>query len=250
MQLSSDIKKFIELVIRASKNTGVVTPFIFIVLYWAANQLYVTYHLPGLIGTQAALFVTSPFNGLEDLSKIYGSLWSGLLNNYVVVAIVLWLAEIYAVHFSIKLKAHSPYIIFLCSVLATYVLAALVWVATGQPSAGSSIIGFSITGFLLASLLLDAKHYILSGLQRIKSSVFSVRGWLGYLLAIMSPILTAFLLATYLISNQSWWLHLLGGGIFLLIILVSSYLVGWWKERKVTELLDSLEKASEGAAEP
>ncbi len=223
-----DITSLKDAIIQSIVKIGLATPLIFVLLYYVAFLVYFKYHIYNIIGGNLASLITSPFNAAEDASGSYSSVMNGLLNNYVAVAVILWLSEVYSRHFSIKLKLLRPLAVFSMSILASYLLALSLLLVKGIPSGGTSIIGFSLTSFLFVSLLLDSPHYMSIAKRYVENkAINSTTTFISYMLHGLGPffsvLFTGLFLLSYVIGNSSWWLHIAGGGIFFLLCLILLY---------------------------
>jgi len=189
-----------------------VTPVIFAILCLAALYAY-KYDLPAVIGKNATAILVAPFNPVEDLSKVYGSVLDGVLSNYAAVAVVLFLNEIYLRYFSTSLKRITPMSAFLSGVCASYILSVIMLVATGKPSGGTSIIGFTVTGLILVGLLLDFKAWWLKACHYFRTGkLFGV--YVYVVLPVVALYSATLFFLSYLWMNGSWWIHIAGGLIF------------------------------------
>jgi hypothetical protein len=192
------------------------TFFIFVILYALFNFIYFSdFKMWGLNYT--AWFLTSPFNPLEITSQTYGSYTIGEVSNFGLVAIIILGADIYHQFFSIRWKNQLlPRTVLFAAIAASYIVSGLVWIFDKIPSTGTSIIGFCLIGYIVINSSADFKNYRRAKLMREQGKVAaSSRKVLAYVwLLVLSWVGLVFLF----LDNSSYWLHLLGGGISLVII--------------------------------
>jgi hypothetical protein len=114
-----------------------------------------------------------------------------------------------AVSESLKRSLSLPRI-FVTSVAGTYVVAAIIWILTGQPSTGTSIIGFTMVVAIAASSGAD----FLAQLRRIYEGNHRAVNYLkSYGLLIVCGVASLIALRSYLLANSSYQLHLAGGAV-------------------------------------
>ncbi len=177
-------------------------------LIYLAVMIFITamikINLVQLALSPAARFITSPFNPIEDLSKVYSNVEIGYLANGVFIAILLFITQIYMER---AMKWLSGRItirkVFFSGVFASYITAAIYWISTGQPSTGTSIIGFGVLMFLTFSLILDAAYYFRS--KRI------IKAYVYFVAALVAGIMAY--------SFTTIEIHLIGGGLFIGLML-------------------------------
>ncbi len=192
------------------------TFFIFVILYALVNFVYFSdFKRWGLNYT--AWFLTSPFNPLEITSRAYGSYTIGEVSNFGLVAIIILGADVYHQFFSTRWKNQLlPRTVLFAAIAASYMVSGLVWIFDKMPSTGTSIIGFCLIGYVVINSSADFKDYQRAKLLREQGkAAASARKTLAYIwLLVLSWVSLVFLF----LDNSSYWLHLLGGGISLVII--------------------------------
>jgi len=187
----------------------------FYVAYIVTNYIYVK--LPRALELNyGVIFVTSPFNLLENLSHIYANPTQGLEANFWIVLLFILLAEIYSRF------AHARFVgtgidgAFALALGASYATSALWWQVKGVPESGTSIVSFSIVLYLLVISLADARinivPYKLSIMEKIKFPL-----WITSLgtSCVAAP--------TYILGNPSYEVHLVGitfFGAFLMLLIL------------------------------
>jgi hypothetical protein len=156
-------------------------------------------------------FATSPFSFIEATPPYSSSTIMGLYNNFLFVALLMVFLAMYNLTLSRRLKRPlSLPRVFGGGVAATYAVSGAIWILTGQPSTGTSIIGFTtVTALALASAT------DLSGqLRRIyvgnRKAMEYVR---AYVWLIVFGIASLIALGSYVLGNQAYPLHLVGGTI-------------------------------------
>jgi len=137
------------------------------------------------------VFITSPFNIIEVTGS--NSPVLSFLANFVLVVMVLLLAELYS---DFSVMPFSAGTAFVMAIVASYVISVLRWVLRGFPSAGTSIIGFSMLLYLIVSGVLDMKA---GGEAPV------------WLVALVPSLVVA---PWYVLYNASWPLHVAGALMF------------------------------------
>lgn len=134
--------------------------FSFIILYFVTNITFFR-NLGPNVTDRPLVFLTAPFNGIENLSRVYGSFQQGLEANFLFILCLIIATEIYCSYFMKFFRRRIGIVrLFLFSVLASYILSALEWRLTGYLSSGTSIIGFCLAVFLTLSLIVDLAVYL------------------------------------------------------------------------------------------
>jgi hypothetical protein len=188
--------------------------FIFILGYVLVNYVYVVY-FTSFVFDKGAIFITSPFNILENKTGTYSSISQGLQNNFVFVAGAIAGAEMYSRHLSTRLKEHITVdAAFLLGILATYVESALFWLVTGNPASGTSILAFCILLFIVASALLDSGTFTDRQYPRDVKSRLKRLGWLAAI------VLSLPFAVTYILWNPSCGVHIAGAALFVSLAVV------------------------------
>ena len=179
--------------------------FAFLLLYLVSNAIYSRY-IMAVGSDRSVIFLTSPFNEMEDFSHAYPSPGVGLLNNFGVVSVLLLAAALYYVYYMRWGKRYmSPNGAFLFAVLSTYIASGLAWRLKGEPAAGTSIIGFSALLFIIVGSISDLKYYW--GPKRLTGkTLLGTSAYLSFLF--LAPILIVFL---YVVGNPSYGWHVAGG---------------------------------------
>lgn len=165
------------------------------------------------------LFLTSPFNDQEIASPEYASIREGLFENYLIPASMIVVAPVSNLWLQNRNRMYpTPWRVFLSSVVATYIVSALVWLKSGLPATGTSVIAtcmavlllvYSVDGVMQASIKREKEKEIAQDFTHRKLS------------AVLLAFCFAFSLVTsccYLLDNPAFKLHLLGGGICLGIV--------------------------------
>ena len=151
-----------------------------------------------------ARFITSPFNPIEDFSKTYPNVTTGYYDNGLLVTLLILITQVYVSRFMKRLKGRvSIRNLFLSGLLASYITAAIYWIAKGLPSTGTSIISFGLAMFLTASLVLDFLCYCRE--KRVMAAY----------LAMVSAIVAGIFAYSYV----GYEIHLIGGALFVLLLI-------------------------------
>lgn len=221
----------------------------FMAVYYYANSAYIGFygHNSCTASANIGSLVTAPINYCEDTSSVYNNLNSGIINNMEIPAIIIFFAILYYLLFAQKSRNYLQlsYTI-LIAIGSTYLLSGLnLWI-NGSPVAGTSIIAFDTLLFLAISLVVDyiwisklikdetsriyvyLQHSInyarakFAKLNKLKVVTHREIKILLGTLYIGATLATIYMFTGY-IFNQSATLHLYGGGLFLLaIILINS----------------------------
>jgi len=184
--------------------------YIFLLSYVIINTIYILGFR--FWGEKAiVVFLTSPYNPLENFSGMYTSPFEGLGFNFLSVVFFLLFAEIYYRKSQANkvIRILPLKLLFLCSIIASYETAAIRWVMCGFPSSGTSVIGFSFLAYISFMLVANARSSLWTGKVKDHRTRITIR----YYLAVVTVISMIALL--YIVKNGSAWLHI-AGGIFLL----------------------------------
>lgn len=207
---------------------------LFILSYVVVNYVFIFY-LTHFLPIKLAVFATSPFNGIENLSPVYNSIYLGLYNNFVLVTVVITGTELYSRTMSRRMSEYLKIeYTFIFAVVASYLDSLLSWWATGKPTGGTSIIAFTLLTFLLASCLLDWQLYSSKQYPKDTKSRLRLLTWL------VAFVFSGLLSLTYIFGNSSYQAHLAGAAIFYLI--VACYIIKNQTARKITQLRDDNER--------
>ncbi len=182
---------------------------IFFIIYTVVIGLYFIWYNPlHNVSNNWFLFLTSPFGPIENLSSIYGgNAIVGFIWNGIEVGVVLVILTFYFNTYFNGYKKHlNAYLIFLYSVVATYITSAIIWCIQGSPSTGTSIIGASATAFIGFMLITDAIKALPK--YKIRFLVFMF----------LFIFVMALILIFYFLGNEYWYVHLIGLVIFTLLI--------------------------------
>ena len=159
-------------------------------------------------------FLTSPFNLTEVFAKVYSSPVEGYFFNGIFTFVLIIFCIIYF-HLFASSKRVTPEFVFWMSIVASYVVSALVWFFTGAPSTGTSIVGFCMVGFLLVSSMNDLRVYFSKKIRHTsKLSIIKVTTITA--IAIFSLI---FAILFYSLGENAY-VHFVGGAICAFLIFV------------------------------
>jgi hypothetical protein len=187
----------------------------FYVAYIVTNYIYVK--LPQAFELNyGVIFVTSPFNLLEDLSHIYVNPMQGLEANFWVVLLIILLAEIYSRFSHARFEVAGIDGVFALALGASYATSALWWQVKGVPESGTSIVAFSIVLYLLAISLADARIYIVPH----KLSIMEIIKFPLWITSLGTSCVAA---PTFILGNPSYEVHLVGitfFGAFLMLLIL------------------------------
>ena len=164
--------------------------------------------------TGASFFVmwaTSPFN------IFYEQAANGWVYNYVLLVVVFALVESYSRYMADirgrdSLVDHS----FLLSVIASYIASLIVWDLLGIPAVGTSVIAFCMLLFFVAE---TTDSELINRLRERHRRA-------GYKAEVLMFAYAALLLGfsaiffSYLNKNQYWYIHLIGGAVFGMMLLL------------------------------
>ena len=131
--------------------------WIFLTCYAVSNGLYFWFYR---IATRNSLwlFLTSPFNAVENYSSAYSSPLIGFASNYVFVVFLIAFSEILYQRYAKLMKNWVDYrTVFLSSVIASYIVGAITW-RGGVPAHGTSIVSFCLILFLLVIVSAYSVH--------------------------------------------------------------------------------------------
>ena len=158
--------------------------------------------------------MTSPFNFVEDFSKVYKSPIEGYWLNAIFTAFIISVSIVYS-QLLASSKRIKPEHVFWTSIIASYLVSIFVWLFTGAPATGTSIIGFCMTAFLFLSSLYDLPAY--SNKLRNKPCFLTIAKFFTIDLILVSSFLVAVLF--YWLGNNSYVYHFAGGAICAVLIL-------------------------------
>jgi hypothetical protein len=182
----------------------------------------------GLSSNGTVMWLTSPFNISQEIAG------TGIYYNYGLVIITTLIVELYSRN--IAILQDRNFIMdnaLILSVASAYMTSLIIWFINGMPSMGSSIIGFNLFIFFAIDLA-DSEFLVRVPADRDRPRLlFSVIT----VACIILMIDAAAVLYIYISGNQFWYVHLLGGAIFLQLFL--SYL--WFTKYAV----DKIEKEVE-----
>ncbi len=183
-----------------------------------------------MISHSFVLFLTSPFNISYEMAN------NGVIYNYVLVVAIYLLVEIYSRNIA-DLKGGVSLIrnAAILSIVASYIVSALVWYLYGFPSSGTSILAFNM-------LLFSAfETYDSELIKRMSERTMNTRKALEIMsiVFVVLVVILSLLLYIYLNGNEFWYVHIIGGVIFAPIYYV--YLSKTVRP-KVDELEDEIEK--------
>ena len=187
-------------------------------------------YLPATVqANNAVQWIGSPFNISQEIAG------SGFYYNYALLVVAFLVVEVYSRNIArIKDKDFVMDNALILSVFSSYVASAIVWFVTGRPSMGTSILGFNLFIFFAIDLI-DSEFLIRMPADRKKPSLFFAIGIAAFIVLMIDA---AGLLYVYISSNQFWYVHLLGGAIFLQFFLI--YL--WFTRYSVDKLEEEIEE--------
>ncbi len=172
-------------------------------------------------------FLTAWFNISEDYS--YSSFYVGFLSNFVPPLICIIIYEIYLMRQPIKEKLYfvNVEVVFTLGVFSTYVVSAVTWKVYHYPGSGSSILGFTLLMLVIFYVLVNVRFLFKMKLEKwslkkeihIKKEEFKS----NILMVIFAIGLYSFLFLQYIISNSSWYLHVLGFIIFIFFVFIFKF---------------------------
>jgi hypothetical protein len=187
----------------------------FIVAYLLVNYVFVI-ALRSQSASPIVVLVLSPFNVLENFSRVYSSPSVGFANNFLGIALLILLAEAYY-HFLRRggRRFASIDLTFVCGVAATYLLSGLQLWMTGRADGGTSIIGFSVALFLLVIAFGD---WLDSGKKQPRQDSSRITGLMIHLSFITVSLILAMtylvvISSTSLTANPSYPVHVMGAAI-------------------------------------
>lgn len=185
---------------------------LFTALYLVVLLVY-SVSLKTFLGSNILAFLTSPFNFVEDFSKVYKSPMEGYWLNAGFTAFIISVSIVYA-QLLASSKRVKPELVFWTSILASYLVSIFVWRFNGMPSTGTSIIGFCMTAFLLLSSLHDLPAYF----KKLRNKLCFLT--IGKLFAInLVFVFSLVVLLSYWLGNSSYPYHFVGGAICGVLIL-------------------------------
>ena len=174
-----------------------------------------TYIFPIVNGNRIVMWLTSPFNiFFEDYPP------HGILLNYLLPVIIFFLVETYS-RYVADIKGRNSIMnhAFGFSVIASYLTSAIIWALLGMPAIGSSVLAFCMLLFFVSEIT-DSE--LINRLRERRKSA-------GYLFGVLMFAYSALLLGVSIIvfayrnGNQYWFIHLLGGSIF--AVMLFSYIM-------------------------
>ena len=174
-------------------------------------------------------WLTSPFNITQEMAGV------GFYYNYVLLVVVFLMVELYSRNIA-KLR-DKDFIMdnaLIISAFSSYVTSAIVWFVTGRPSMGTSVLGFNIFIFFAIDLI-DSEFLIRVPSDRKKPGLILAIATIAFVALLVDA---AGLLYVYIDSNQFWYVHLLGGAIFIQFFLI--YL--WFIRYSVDKLEEEIEE--------
>lgn len=213
---------------------------IFVLLYEGANLAYISFYGSNTACTNSTLigiFITSPINYCENLSKSYTSIAQGIDANDGAVAIMLFFAILYSLAFEQRFKKYLSFKSAIAvAVFSTYLLSMMDYVYLGKLGAGTSLIGFDMMLFMMMGLIIDwdafRKSSKKAGTSKLVAFVTRLNALVGrkinpkeafwragcimqgfYALATVTTII--FAIGSFIVGN-SFPTHLSSGFIFLL----------------------------------
>ncbi|MEM3190651.1 MAG: hypothetical protein QW292_00780 [Candidatus Parvarchaeota archaeon] len=193
---------------------------IFSLLYIFANLAFILFLK--LIPENILIFITAPFNALEDLSASYGSVYVGFLFNFLPVFIMLLIASyIYTKNNRLN-KFLKPSDVFVVGILASYLSSAVYWLAFKVPSRGTSILAITLLiYFLIYVSTYDFKAlFVKRANKNYSKRTKEIAAYITFILLLIIIILV-------LASNYGLLLvHIIGG----LIALSSIEFLILWRE--------------------
>jgi uncharacterized protein YacL len=199
-------------------------------IFIAALVALVTYVyalLPAAYKSPLLLWLTSPFNLTYELNN--------LAYNYVLLVVIFLFVDVYTT--GIAELTHRKSLIrnvAILGIISSYAVSTIWWVGSGFPSSGTSILAFCALIFAAAETYsselikrISKRNEALTTRLKIASAAFV------FLVLILSTILFV-----YLNGNQFWYIHVVGGLIF--IPLFYAYM-----DRRLRRRVDALEERAE-----
>lgn len=186
--------------------------------------------LPKSLQGGVALWISSPFNITYELGNV-----SSFFYNYLLVVFIYLFAELYTRNIA-DMKGRVSLIrnAFLFSVLASYIVSAIVWNFVGLPSSGTSIMAFNV---LIFSAFETYDSELIRRMSERRQAQHRALEIISLVFAALVIILSM-LFFIYLNENGYWYVHIAGGALFALIYPI--YLIKWVRPR-----LDALEEKLE-----
>jgi hypothetical protein len=158
------------------------------------------------------MFLTSPFNFLENANKMYGNPLIGGFYNFVLVIITIAVYESFEHIYSLaynkssyiikKIKHYLPtWFVFTLAVLSTYIISGLNWLVYGSNSIPN---GTSIIAFVFMALLFIISTAVLIELIILILFKNKKLNYKDITLSLVLSFLSFYLLHFYL-TNQLHW---------------------------------------------
>ncbi len=186
---------------------------VFYVLYYSVVLAYDDF--PNARGNLFNL-VTAPFSFIEATPPYSKTVIQGLYSNFLFVAVLLVVASFYCIYLEGRFRGHlSVPLVFFGGVVSSYVLSASLWIWDGHPATGTSIIGFTTTLFIAVGTLSDLPHSFGPILKGSKQPRYFLVAFVLLFLFLWSALVV---IPTYLVGNNAYALHLLGGGLSWVVI--------------------------------
>ncbi len=180
-----------------------------------------TYIFPLVNGNHLAMWLTSPFNIFFEMYPPHG-----ITLNYLLPVAIFFLVEIYSRYVAdIKERNSTMNHAFGLAVVASYATSAIIWALFGMPAIGTSVLAFCMLLFFVSEITDSELINRLHERHKRKGYIFEVLTFAYSALLLGSSVIVF----AYINGNQYWFIHLLGGGIF--AILLFAYLM----RRKIME---------------
>jgi hypothetical protein len=192
----------------------------------------------GLASNKTVIWLVSPFNITQEIGG------AGVYYNYALIVVTFLFVELYSRNMA-KLQDRDFIMdnALILSVFSAYVASLIVWFAVGTPSMGSSIIGFNLFIFFAIDLI-DSEFLVRVPADRNKPAlIFSIITAACVILMIDASAI----LYIYISGNQFWYVHLLGGAIFVQFFLMYLWFTRYAVDRMEKEIGVDFKKAAKKA---
>ncbi len=207
-------------------------PYLTIFVVLAVPAVTLAYSLivhAGMGGNYLYIFLSSPFNIFYEQAS------NGILYNYIVLLAIFALVESYS-RYMADIRERDSLVdhAFVLSAVASYAASAIVWATIGTPASGTSVLAFCMLLFFVAE---TTDSELINRLrERHMRKGYNAEVLVFAYAALLLGFSTVFF--AYLNRNQYWFIHLIGGAIFGLLLYAYS------AHRKMREWDDRNTKAN------